>query len=150
MAQHFAAEAGVETGAMKDKTEIPTASDLSSSASRLAELRKHLRPYWAGPKPAEFSFWRDCIGRTTSASSMRWLREYRSWRRSSRRSSQLARILADDVLAFLEVGKLAPGPYQLDNYHLDYAENENLTFNGDGDPPIALPAERIFTFTVTD
>jgi hypothetical protein len=137
---------------MANKTEIPTESDLSSSASRLTELRKHLRPYWTpgeaggiilltGMDQQEHEdFFKALAARVPQLTHI-VLEE---------RPVQLARILADDVIAFLEAGKLAPGPYQLDNYHLDHAQNGELTFNADEDPPIVLPAERIFTFTVTD
>jgi hypothetical protein len=64
--------------------------------------------------------------------------------------AKLVRILADDVSAFLAAGQLAPGPYQLDNYHLDYALDGKLIFDANGNPPIALPADRTFTFTVTE
>jgi hypothetical protein len=47
MAQHFIAETQVETGAMTDRAQIPTVPDLSSSATRLAALRKHMPPYWS-------------------------------------------------------------------------------------------------------
>jgi len=61
-------------------------------------------------------------------------------------TGRLLRIPADDIGAFLAAGKLTPGPYQLDNYHLDRTRDGKLTFNADGDPLIVLPAERTFTF----
>jgi hypothetical protein len=115
---------------------------LSSSARRLAELRKHLRPYWAASEGGGIfllaalhrqeheRFFEALAARVPQLAQIV----------PEKQPAQLARILADDVLAFLEAGKLAPGPYQLNNYHLDYAENGNLTSNGDGDPPIARPS----------
>jgi hypothetical protein len=66
------------------------------------------------------------------------------------RRAELVNILVGDVKAFLEAGKLVSGPYQLDNYHLDDALDGKIDVDFYGDPPIVLPSERIFTFTVTD
>jgi hypothetical protein len=152
LTQHFAAQAQGETTTMAEKIEMPTAPDLSISTSRLAELRKHMRPYWSpgeaggivlltGLDDQNEHFFKALAARVPQLAQIvpedEWL-------------AKLARTLARDVRAFLAAGKLAPGPYQLDNYHLDHARNGELIFNADGDPPIVLPAGRIFTFTVTD
>jgi hypothetical protein len=161
MAQHFGGEAQVETGANADKIEMPILSDLSSSASRLAELREQLRPYWI---PGEAGGIALLTGLGLEDEENEGSNESKEFFKSlaarvpevaqvvpdDERVAKLVRILVDDVSAFLAEGKLAPGPYQLDNYHLDYALHGKLIFNADGDPPIALPAERMFTFTVTE
>jgi hypothetical protein len=137
---------------MADKAEIPTALDLSNSASRLVELRKHIRPYWSpseaggivlftGQDDEDERFFR------ALASKVPQLAQIIS---EGERLAKLTRIIVSDVRAFLAAGKLAPGPYQLDNYHLEYARDGKLAFNTHGDPPIALPAERLFSFTVRD
>jgi len=144
-----------ETGAMADKPDVPT--ELSSSASRLAELRKHLRPYWIPLESGGIALL--C---TSFMVELDQQEDERFFKALAARVPELAqivpaeqpaalvRILVGDVEAFLQAGKLAPGPYQLDNYHLDDAPDGKLDVNFDGDPPIELPAERIFTFTVTD
>jgi hypothetical protein len=148
----------VETKAITDKPDdIPT--DLSSSASRLAELRKRMRPFWIPMEaggiallcssymvdPDQFQrederFFKALAARVPELAEIV----------PEEQRAELVRILVGDVETFLQAGKLAPGPYQLDNYHLDEAPDGKIDVNFDGDPPIVLPAERIFTFTVTD
>jgi hypothetical protein len=138
--QQFAAEAQGETTTMAEKIEMPTAPDFSSSTSRLAELRKHMRPYWSpgeaggivlltGLDDENLHFFKALAARMPQLAQVV---------PGDERMVKLARILAEDVRAFMEAAKLAPGPYQLDNYHLDHARNGELTFNADGDPPIEI------------
>jgi hypothetical protein len=149
--QHFAADTPTKAPVMVDKTEMPTASDLSRSASRLAELRKHLRPYWSpGDAGGIFLLGLDEQEHARFFEALAASAPQLAPIAPAERPARLARILADDIGAFLTAGKLAPGPYQLDNYHLDHARDGKLTFNADGDPPIVLPAERTFSFTVTE
>jgi hypothetical protein len=128
-------------------------SMLTDSASRLAELRKHLRPYWApievggiflfpGTNDDENdAFFRGLAARVPLPAGVR---------EDSQMSKRLD-ILADDVAAFLARAKLTPGPYKIDNYHLELAEDGKLhsSFSFDA-PPIELPPERTFLFTVTE
>jgi hypothetical protein len=140
---------------------MPTAPDLSNSTSRLAELRKQLRPYWA---PVEAGGIALLAGLGLENEENEESNESREFFKAlaarvpevarivpeDEQVAKLVRILADDVSAFLAAGQLAPGPYQLDNYHLDYALDGKLIFDANGNPPIALPADRTFTFTVTE
>jgi hypothetical protein len=147
----IATDAPVETPA-EDKTAMPTVNDLADSASRLAELRKHLRPYWfpgeAGGIVLLMGLDEEDSERFFTALTAR-VPELAQVA-PDKQLAKLIRILTEDIRAFLAAGKLEPGAYRLDNYHLDYAVNGEVIFNADGDPPIVLPADRTFTFTVSD
>jgi hypothetical protein len=126
--------------------------DLSRSEGRLAEMRKHLRPYWS-PGEAGGIFLFTGMDEKVNEAFFTALAAKVSDLASVGREQQMSKLadtLADDVGAFFTSAKLAPGTYQLDNYHLEQARDGKLAFNADGDPPIELPRERTFGFTVKD
>jgi hypothetical protein len=61
--------------------------------------------------------------------------------------------LADELCKiahhFLQTYRLAPGPYELDNYHRALAQDGELQLNQWNSPPIKVPPEDRFTFVVT-
>jgi len=132
---------------------VSTDQILNDSAGRLAEMRKHLRTYWA---PIEVggiflvpgtdddendAFFRALAARVPLTAGVP----------DHRQLSKRLDILADDVAAFLSAAKLTPGPYRIDNYHLELAEDGKLPYSFSFDePPIELPLERTFLFTVTE
>jgi hypothetical protein len=65
-------------------------------------------------------------------------------------TARLVRILADDIGAFLAAESLRPVHTNSITIISIMRGMENSLFNADGDPPIVLPAERTFTFMVTE
>ncbi|SHL83526.1 hypothetical protein SAMN05444159_6945 [Bradyrhizobium lablabi] len=127
-------------------------STVPDSVGRVAEMRKHLRPYWYHAE----------VGGIVLVTGMGTHRDEGFFRAMAAGVPEVARLaqdeqqlkilelLSDDVRAFLASAKLAPGPYQLDNYHLEEAPDRKLKFNSYGEAPIELPAERTFVFAVTE
>jgi hypothetical protein len=155
------AAAAVATGAhafprqhLEKEPAISMTHDVSNSAGRMAEMRKHLRPHWVRGEQggiwlltgmgehddeATKSVFRAIAARVPKVAALD----------PDEQLAKILDILADDVSAFFASAQLAPGAYQLDNYHLEQATDGKLAFNSCGDPPIELPRERVFSFTVT-
>jgi hypothetical protein len=125
---------------------------LPDGAARLAELRRHLRPYWhpveAGGiilmledegAEANDGFTDDFAARVPEIAAIPPIERW----------NVLDAMLTNDVKGFFSTAKLAPGAYKLENYHLDYAREGELPFDAEGNPPILLPPDRRFEFTVT-
>ncbi|MBO0764035.1 MAG: hypothetical protein J2P50_05540 [Hyphomicrobiaceae bacterium] len=125
---------------------------LPDASARIAELRKHLRPYWypveAGGivlmleherADANEGFTDDFAARVPEMAAIPPIERWNT----------LDAMLTNDVKGFFSTAKLTPGTYRLENYHLDYAEEGKLPFDAEGNPPIVLPPHRTFPFTVT-
>jgi hypothetical protein len=136
------------------ETAISMTHDVSNSADQMAEMRKHLRPHWVRGEQggiwlltgmgehddeATKSVFRAMAARIPKVAALD----------PDEQLAKILDILADDVSAFFASAQLAPGAYQLDNYHLEQATDGKLAFNSYGEPPIELPRERVFSFTVT-
>lgn len=125
---------------------------LRDATARLAELRKHLRPYWypadAGgillmledeSTKANEDFTDDFSARVPEIVTLPPIERW----------NVLDAMLTNDVRGFFSTANLAPGAYKLENYHLNYAHKGELPFDAEGNPPIVLPPDRSFEFTVT-
>jgi hypothetical protein len=125
---------------------------LPDTAARLAVLRQHLRPYWypadAGGiilmledegAEANEDFIDDFVARVPEIAAIPPIERW----------NVLDAMLTNDVKDFFSTAKLAPGAYRLENYHLDHAHGKGLPFEDEGNPPIVLPPDRRFEFTVT-
>jgi hypothetical protein len=124
---------------------------LPDAAARLAALRKHLRPYWYPAKAggiilmlededaeANEDFIDDFAARVPEVVAIPPIERW----------NVLDAMLTNDVKGFLSTAKLAPGAYKLENYHLRGHE-EGPPFDALRNPPIVLPRDRRFEFTVT-
>jgi hypothetical protein len=125
---------------------------LPDTSARLAELRKHLRPYWYPTEAggiilklegecdeANEDFTDDFAARVPEIAALQPIERW----------NVLDAMLTNDVKRFFSTAKLAPGAYKLENYHLDYAREGELPFDAEGNPPIVLPPDRRFEFIVT-
>jgi len=131
---------------------------LADAASRLAFMRTHMLPRWfnsesggvilaAGPVSADD--WRGGEYKAIIGELSRRVPQAAAGKSDDERLTILHDLLIDDLRQFFQTARLAPGAYRLENYHLAYAENGKIDASAYGDPPIELPSEREFTFTVT-
>jgi hypothetical protein len=114
-------------------------------------MRKHLRPYWT-PIESGGVFLMTGVDETAYTEFLMGfgqLPEAVAAASDNQRLTIVVEILSHDAWRFFLHAELAPGPYKLDNYHLDYADDGELQFSADDEPPIKLPAERNFTFELT-
>lgn len=136
---------------MTSATAMP---DFTVSANRLAHMREHLRPYWAPIESGgvflmagvdEEAYWR-------FLADFNDLPEVSDMSPDEDRAPVIAELLANDVLHFFDKAELAPGPYELDNYHLEYAPDGKLMFESEDEESediFALPIEPVFSFELT-
>lgn len=128
--------------------------DFTDPAIRLGHMRNQLRPYWT-PIEAGGVF---LLADVDEIKYWQFLEDFYSLPEAVEAASDKARImvlsdlLSRDARRFFELAELAPGTYELENYHLDYAQDGKLAFSVYDDEhsePFTLPAERSFVFELT-
>jgi hypothetical protein len=129
----------------------PTLSspDFEDPANRLAHMRAHLRPYWS-PMEGGGVF----LASPDDAAYEQFLLEFGQLPEVAEAPPErgpviVAELLSLDARHLFKHAELAPGSYQLDNYHLDHARDGYLDFSADDGPPTKLPIGRRFTFELT-
>ena len=125
---------------------------LTGSASRLAFMRAHMRPYWFGSEAGGICL---ATGATDDVNArifeefLRRIPETSATDVMRERWAILQRLVIDDLTAFFATARLPPGSYELDNYNLAVAIDGKIAFDTHGNPPTALPSQQQFTFEVT-
>lgn len=122
-------------------------------ASRIAFMRAHLRPYWFGSEAggiclasgadddSNARIFNEFLRRVPETAVTDVMRE---------RWAILQALVIDDLVAFFATARLAPGSYELDNYHLAQAVDGKIAFDTHGHAPTVLPPQPRFLFAVTD
>jgi hypothetical protein len=126
---------------------------LVDAAGRLAFMRAHMRPYWfsseaggiylatSGDADANVRIFNEFLRRVPETAAAKEMRE---------RWAILQNLIVDDLTAFFATARLAPGRYELDNYHLAGAVDGKLAFDMHGRAPIELAPSPRFSFAVTN
>jgi hypothetical protein len=117
--------------------------DLTDAASRLAYMRKHMRPYWDATEMGGI-FLLPSMDEDKIATFFQDLQA-----RIPAGPPDMYAMLSDEIAEFFAKAKLEPGEYQLENYHTEYARDGKLVFDSNGNAETVLPPGNVFTFTVT-
>ncbi len=125
---------------------IAKPQDPAKAAVRLAYMRMHLRPYWV-PMEAGGMF---LLPSMDEAKTVAFFQDLAARMPVPGKDSDMYGQLAEEVSAFFDRAKLAPGVYRLENYHQEYAVDGKIRFDADGNEDTALPEGKYFDFAVTE
>jgi len=126
-------------------------ADLLSRAKVLAEMRASLRPYWV---PMESGGIFLLAGMDEYKNEQAFNRLMTKFPQAAGKIPELQQTVFAETLAsicadFFQNGKLEPGTYQLDNYHLSYANKGQLIFDSNRSRPTPLPKDAKINFKLT-
>jgi hypothetical protein len=118
--------------------------DFEEAANRLAYMRNHLRPYWWSTESGGVF-----LTTPDHAAYEEFLLAFGRLPEIVDGEQGTAELLSNDARNFFKRAVLAPGPYELDNYHLDYARDGYLDFSACDEALTKLPIGPSFTFELT-
>jgi hypothetical protein len=118
----------------------------------LIEMRKTLRPYWNNTESGGI-FLSTQANESKAPETYGFAAKHYPQTRAADKNdaaAQLAGAMSETVGHFFTHATLAPGTYQLENYHRDYARQGKIRLSAFSKTMIAVPTSEQFSFTVTD
>jgi len=139
------------------QTRIPFGSEAEfdmndhDMAKLIATMRTSLRPCWIPVEAGGITLMGDVNDEEANQTVLHNVLALFAYGEASAdgKWGRLAEELCETAHHFLQTYHLAPGPYELDNYHRALAQDGEIQLNQWDSPPIKVPPEDRFTFHVT-